>query len=108
MLQALTVNDSTNMDYSLECVASKAPGQWLYLLGEEGIVYSERHNRFAGLDPAGVAAYRAFDAGAGIQDLRALGGRKILCPGSGNSLEAIYALSQGIFPAEEPRAWLAA
>jgi hypothetical protein len=95
--------DSTKMDCGLERVASTAPGQWLYLLGEEGIVYSERHNRFAGLDAAGVAAYRAFNAGAGIQDLRALSNQNILCSASGNSLEPIYALSQGIFPAEEPR-----
>jgi hypothetical protein len=98
------VKDSTKIDCGLECVASSAPGQWLYLLGEEGVVYSERHNRFAGLDPAGVAAYRAFDAGAGIQDLRALSDQNILSSALGSSLEAIYELSHGIFPAEETRA----
>ncbi len=62
-------------------------------------MYSEAWNRFAGLDAAGAAAYRAFDAGAQIEDLRLIGDRPGRDSTSG-SLEAIYALTQGIFPDE--------
>ena len=88
------------------------PGQWLYLLGDEGVVYSHEQNRMAGLDSTGVAAYRAFDAGASIEDLNGLGLNRLnRGPGtddvdSVNGLRAIHRLSCGIFPDEEvPEAW---
>ncbi|MGB6686743.1 MAG: hypothetical protein WBE76_02770 [Terracidiphilus sp.] len=86
-----------------ERITSACPRQWLYLLGEEGVVYSEAKNRFAGLDAAGVSAYLAFDAGAQIDDLKRLGGGDRAGPASG-AVEAIYALSQGVFPGEDASA----
>jgi hypothetical protein len=73
------------------------------LFGNEGVVYSETRNRFAGLDTSAVAAYRAFDAGASIQDLRAFHDQRELSPVLGDGLEAIYDLAQGTFPPEEAR-----
>lgn len=85
---------------NVERIACAAPGQWLYLFGDEGVVYSETQNRFAGLDAAGTAAFRAFDAGATIDDLRS---HKIhndtLRPA--HTLKSIHALAQGIFPDED-------
>jgi hypothetical protein len=87
-------------------LAAACPRQWLYLFGEEGVVYSEAGNRFAGLDAAGVAAYQAFDAGVGVEDLRKLSGGHSIASAPGDSLETIHALSRGIFPADEaPAEW---
>lgn len=90
-------------DGGLRRIATACPGQWLYLLADDGAVYSETQNRFAGLASAGVSAYRAFDAGAGIEELRRFSDRRSPSPTSEDGLEAIYALSQGIFPTEESR-----
>jgi hypothetical protein len=93
----LNFSPDTTSDY--ECIGCACPRQWLYLFGDEGVVYSEARNRFAGLDAAGVAAYRAFDAGAQIEDLRLISDRHGPETTSGG-LEAIHALAQGIFPDE--------
>jgi hypothetical protein len=70
------------------------------------VVYSEVRNRFAGLDAAGVSAYRAFDAGAQVEDLRFSGNDQGLTSAASDALEAIHALSQGGFPGEGgPEAW---
>jgi len=90
------------MNDALHRVATACPGQWLYLLADEGVVYSETQNRFAGLTAAGVSAYRAFDAGAVVEDLRRFNDPRG-APAPDSRLEAIHALSQGIFPAQEPR-----
>lgn len=87
----------TTRDYA--CIDCACPRQWLYLFGDEGVVYSEARNRFAGLDAAGVAAYLAFDAGAQVDDLRSISDRHGSETISGG-LEAIHALAQGIFPEE--------
>src|SRR5271170_76792 len=90
------------MNDALHRIATACPGQWLYLLADEGVVYSETQNRFAGLTAAGVSAYRAFDAGAVVEDLRRYnnpGGLLALDDG----LEAIHALSRGTFPAQDDR-----
>ena len=63
------------------------------------MVYSESQNRFAGLDAAGIAAYRAFDAGVKVEDLRLISDRHGQ-ETSSEGLEAIHALAQGIFPDE--------
>jgi hypothetical protein len=93
-----------------DIVACACPHQWLYLFPEAGahdggVVYSEVHNRVAGLDATGVAAFRAFDAGVTLEDL----GRSRTdsnASTSGDGLEAVYKLSQGIFPTEEtPARW---
>ena len=89
------VKDTHSIDHRLHRVSCVTPGLWLYLFGDEGLVYSEIHNRFAGLDAAGVSAYRAFDAGACIKDLRTFRDS----PEDG--LDAVYALSQGVFPKED-------
>src|ERR1700749_638496 len=85
---------------SFRRITTTCARQWLYLLGSEGVVYSEAQNRFAGLDAAGVAAYRAFDAGASVEDLRKVNhvNRTSLAPNDG--LDAVYAVSQGIFADE--------
>jgi hypothetical protein len=92
------LNNSPAADPCFECVACAAPSQWLYLLGDEGVVYSGLENRFAGLDTAGVAAYRAFDAGVELEDL--MQARR--APGTdfnaAGALECIHALTRGIFP----------
>jgi hypothetical protein len=79
------------------------PRQWLYLFGNEGAIYSESQNRFAGLDAAGVAAYLAFDAGASVDDLKRLSYTDRNHPASGDALDAIFGLTQGRFPVEEPQ-----
>jgi len=91
------------MDRGLDCVPSTCPRQWLYLIGDEGVVYSETRNRFAGLDASAIAAYRAFDAGASIQDLRGFQDKRDPSSEFEDGLEAIYALAQGTFPLEETR-----
>ena len=97
--------DTTRGYERIDCAC---PRQWLYLFGEEGVVYSESRNRFAGLDAAGIAAYRAFDAGAQVEDLRDISDRHGSETASGG-LEAIHALAQGIFPdesaEEHAKAW---
>ncbi len=89
----------------LHRVATACPGQWLYLLGDEGVVYSGTQNRFAALSAPGVSAYLAFDAGVGIEDLRRFNdthGSVTLDA----ELETIQALSQGTFPAQDgPMKW---
>jgi hypothetical protein len=97
------MQEIADIDAGLRRIATACPGQWLYLFADGGVVYSETQNRFAGLAPAGISAYRAFDAGARIEDLR-----RFSDPGSSSAaayegLEAIQALSQGIFPSEESR-----
>jgi hypothetical protein len=95
------LNISPDTRRHFECIASSCPRQWLYLFGDEGVVYSEARNRFAGLDAAGVSAYQAFDAGAQIEDLRLI--RNAHEPDAAfGGLEAIHALAQGIFPDDEP------
>jgi hypothetical protein len=86
--------------HNFQRLAVAFPRQWLYLFGDEGAIYSESQNRFAGLDAAGVAAYLAFDAGAGVDDLKKLSYADKNHPASGDALEAIFALTRGNFPAE--------
>ena len=74
----MNISPDTRRDF--ECIASSCPRQWLYLLGDEGAVYSEARNRFAGLDAAGVSAYLAFDAGAQIEDLSRVRDAHERCP----------------------------
>jgi hypothetical protein len=96
------VKDTADTNPSLRRIASAHPEQWLYLLGDEGVVYSETQNRFAGLDAAAVSAYQAFDAGAAIEDLRT-SGNAARSSQLEDLLDTIYALSQGIFPDEAAR-----
>jgi hypothetical protein len=94
------------MTPDFERISSACPRQWLYLLGEEGVVYSEAKNRIAGLDAAGVSAYLAFDAGAQIDDLKPLGDDHRAASTTDGALQAIHALSQGVFPDEDtPSDW---
>jgi len=93
------LNNSVDTECNLERIATTRPEQWLYLVGEGGIVYSETRNRFAGLDALGVSAYRAFDADASVDDLR-----QVSSSASSVGLEAIHDLCQGIFPPEEAAA----
>jgi hypothetical protein len=83
--------------HNLQRVATAHSRQWLYLLGEDGVVYSETRNLFAGLDAAGVSAYRAFDGGASVQDLMKLDSTSSSSNAQEDALNAIYALSQGRF-----------
>jgi len=92
---------STKTTFDIECFDCACPGQWLYLLGDEGVVYSEARRRFAGLDAAGVSAYRAFDAGAQVEELRSIGDVFGSSAHSADGLEAIHALAQGIFPDDD-------
>jgi hypothetical protein len=92
------LKEADNANTSLLCVDTARLRQWLYLFGNEGVVYAEAQNRFAGLDAAGVSAYQAFDAGAVIEDLTPSSD----APAARQALEAIHALSQGIFPPENP------
>ncbi len=80
--------------------ATRLPRQWLYQIGDDGVVFSEEHNRFAGLDAAGRSAYLAFDAGATPEDLIA-NDSSTRPAASRDTLETIYALSLGIFPTED-------
>lgn len=96
------MEEITDMICGFGRITTTCARQWLYLLGDEGVVYSEAQNRFAGLDAAGVAAYRAFDAGAQMEDLRFVhAGRP--SSASDDGLKAIHALSRGNFPAEDAR-----
>lgn len=105
-LPVSTLKKSVEMNCAFDRIAGASPRQWLYLLGDEGVVYSETQNRIAGLDAAGVSAYRAFDAGASVEDLRKVSGEHAAVATSDDGLEIIHALSRGIFPAEEPAiAW---
>ena len=92
------MKETSDRDHGLHRVPCAHPGQWLYLLADAGVVFSETHNRFVGLSSAGVAAYQAFDAGATLEDLRAYNQ-----PTRSVSMDTIHALSHGIFPAGEPR-----
>lgn len=94
---------NTSPDTARECerIVCACPRQWLYLLGDEGVVYSEAQRRFAGLTAAGVSAYRAFDAGARIEDLRLADNQQRPEAVSVGELEAIHELTQGIFPGYE-------
>ena len=96
--EILSISENTELDF--ERVACTCQRQWLYLLDNEGVVYSETRRRFAGLDLAGIAAYRALDAGAQIEDLRLLSNQHSSGAVSDDRLEAIRALTQGIFPDE--------
>jgi hypothetical protein len=87
---------------ALHCLPTSCPGQWLYLLAEEGVVYSETQNRFAGLSAPGVSAYLAFDTGAGIEDLRRSNDSSDSLE-SDDRLDTVHALSQGTFPAQDGR-----
>ncbi|MGC1295766.1 MAG: hypothetical protein WA869_12080 [Alloacidobacterium sp.] len=91
------------------CIVTACEQQWLYQIGEQGIVYSQKQNRIAGLDVAGLLAYRAFNAGASLQDLQALGATRHASPMTADALNTIFALSKGHFPeaqeAEERRDW---
>src|SRR5579863_316440 len=73
-------------------------GQWLYLLDGGGVVFSDARQRFAGLDAAGVMAYRAFDAGVELEELERAAGRQ----SASANLKAIHALAHGRFPDEQP------
>jgi hypothetical protein len=99
------LKEATYTGINLNRIDSACPGQWLYLCDDAGIVYSEKQNRFAGLDAAGVLAYRAFDAGACIEDLLALQENETAhtCDSPMHGLKAIHALARGMFPAESPR-----
>lgn len=77
------------------CIAAASAHQWLYQIGEEGILYSQAQNRIAGLDAAGLLAYRAFDAGASLQDLQALSAADQISPATTQALDTILALSRG-------------
>jgi hypothetical protein len=92
------MNEASSTILCFRRVATERAGQWLYLFGDEGMVYSETQNRFAGLDATGVAAYRAFEAGATVDDLRHVSAKDGSSVISAFALEAIYALTQGIFP----------
>ena len=80
------------------CHATACEQQWLYQIGEEGIVYSQEQNRIAGLDAAGVLAYQAFDAGASLHDLEGLSGAGQTSLATIQALNTIFALSKGRFP----------
>lgn len=91
-----------------QCIVTVSPHQWLYQIGEEGIVYSQTQNRFAGLDAAGLLAYRAFDAGASLQDLLAFSAADQISPATTQALDAILALSRGRYAEsrdQERRNW---
>jgi hypothetical protein len=100
------MTESPNAVCGWDRVDRVCPQQWLYLFGDGGVVYSEARNRFAGLDAAGVLAYRALEAGATLEDLGEFRAADGSASTSDDGLKAIYELSQGIFPAEdEPAEW---
>ena len=99
--EASKLKKTADTNCAMHCEATACAGQWLYLLGNEGVVYSEIQNRFAGLGAAGVSAYRAFDAGASIQDLRSSSEARSSSFDWRDELETIYALSKGAFPADD-------
>jgi hypothetical protein len=75
----------------------------LYLIADEGVVYSETQNRFAGLNAAGVSAYQAFDSGVATEDLRGVSDQRDSSAVSDDGLEAVFALSRGTFPTQDNR-----
>jgi len=79
------MTETLNTNHGIVRHATALPDQWLYLLGEGGVIYSERTNRFAGLDAGGVSAYLAFQAGASPKELRRGGGEN-----RNGELEAIH------------------
>ena len=95
------MNEASSTSRCFRRVATRRAGQCLYLFGDEGIVYSETQNRFAGLDAAGVAAYRAFEAGATVDDLRYVRAKDGDSVVPAHALGAIYALTQGTFPTSD-------
>ena len=95
------MNEGPQRIHGLDRHATVLPGQWLYLFGDGGVIYSDTKSRFAGLDAKGVSAYLAFEAGASVRDLRRFDGNQGSTE-SGGGLEQIYALTQGVFPEEEP------
>jgi hypothetical protein len=100
------VTETPHLAPGFDRIVSTRPQQWLYLLGNDGVIYSEVHNRFAGLDAAGVSAYLAFNAGATLQDLVGLSVVHGTASTSYAALKGVYELSQGIFPGEDtPAAW---
>ena len=86
---------------AFERVACAVPRQWLYLFEEGGVVFSETANRFAALDASGVAAYLALDAGASLADLHRSICGDLPDAAASTNLEAILALTRGIFPKDE-------
>jgi hypothetical protein len=92
------MNEASTAIRCFRRVATERAGQWFYLFGDEGMVYSETQNRFAGLDATGVAAYRAFEAGATVDDLKHVSAENGHSVVSAHALGAIFALAQGIFP----------
>ena len=94
------MNEAPESTPSLRRIACAIPGQSLYLLGDDGVVYSETQNRFAGLSAAGVSAYLAFDAGMSVKDLAAFS--RNAAYESHEAIDTIAALARGIFPGEDP------
>ena len=84
---------------AVQCLTTACNEQWLYIVGDEGVVYSQRQSRFAGLDAAGVAAYQAFDAGLCIDDLQEWRGQSSTA--ADKRLQTIFDLSRGQFPASQ-------
>jgi hypothetical protein len=101
MTQMPVVKPSTELNCALHRIEIAHPSQWLYRLGDGAVIYSETQNRFSGLDAAGLSAYLAFDAGASLADLRMINTGLTHASESCDNLDAIYALSQGSFPADE-------
>lgn len=93
----MTVKGEAETNPELRCTATSRDRHWLYRIGEEGIIYSQAQNRFAGLDAAGVLAYQAFDAGASPHDLQGFSTADHASMTAG-ALNAIFTLSQGKFP----------
>jgi hypothetical protein len=87
----------------VDCIATACDQQWLYRFGEGGVVYSQRQNRFAGLDAAGTLAYQAFDAGATPHDLSVPSGAGQTSLITGEALDTVFALSRGRFPESSER-----
>lgn len=86
---------------AFERIACATPRQWLYLFEDGGVVFSESSNRFAGLGASGVAAYLALDGGASLADLRHSFCGDLANAAASTNLEAIFALTRGIFPRDE-------
>lgn len=90
----------------LRRIAAAYSGHWLYLLGDEGVLYSETQNRFVGLNAAAVFAYRAFDAGVTVEELNAVADSQSSGLVSTEAMITILGLSRGVFPSENsPAAW---
>src|SRR5580698_3650404 len=82
------------------CTATTCDQQWLYRIGDDGLVYSQKQNRFAGLNAAGVSAYQAFDSGAQPQDLHAFRDTEGTSSETAQALVTLHALAQGRFPGD--------